>query len=90
MSISVKYVGLDVSKSKITVACADEGGQEARYWGVIEHSKAAVTKLLQQFSRVDIKLNVCYKAGPTGFVMYRWRLELSVFCNVVAPFEECL
>jgi hypothetical protein len=27
MSISVKYVGLDVSKSKIAVACADEGRQ---------------------------------------------------------------
>lgn len=85
MSISVKYVGLDVSKSKIAVACADEGRQEARYWGCIEHSKAAVTRLVQQLSRENIQLNVCYEAGPTGYVLYRWLLELGVFCNVVAP-----
>ncbi|KIL35080.1 transposase [Cohnella kolymensis] len=85
MSIAVKYVGLDVSKSKIAVACAEEGRQEARYWGAIEHSKAAVTKLVQQLSREDVKLNICYEAGPTGYVLYRWLLELGVFCNVVAP-----
>ncbi|WP_240702979.1 IS110 family transposase [Cohnella luojiensis] len=51
----------------------------------MEHSKAAVTKLVQQLSREDVKLNVCYEAGPTGYVLYRWLLELGVFCNVVAP-----
>jgi transposase len=85
MSIVVKYVGLDVSKSKIAVACAEEGRQEARYWGCIEHSKTAVTKLVQQLSREELKLNICYEAGPTGYVLYRWLLELGVCCTVVAP-----
>lgn len=85
MSIAVKYVGLDVSKSKIAVACADEGRSEARYWGSIEHSKASVAKLMQQLKREDVQLNVCYESGPTGYVLYRWLLELDIHCNVVAP-----
>jgi transposase len=86
MSMSVKYVGLDVSKAKIAVAIAEEGRQEARYWGTIEHSKEAVNKLMQQLRKTeDVTLNVCYEAGPTGYVLYRWLLELNVFCTVVAP-----
>lgn len=41
MSNSTKYVGLDVSKSKIAVPIAEEGRQEPRYWGMIPHSNEA-------------------------------------------------
>lgn len=86
MSIAVKYVGLDVSKAKIAVAIADEGSRsETRYWGTIVHSKAAIAKLMQQLSREDVKLQVCYEAGPTGYMLYRWLLELGVDCIIVAP-----
>jgi len=44
MSNSTKYVGLDVSKSKIAVAIAEEGRQEPRYWGAIPHTKEAIRK----------------------------------------------
>lgn len=86
MSISTKYVGLDVSKSKIAVAIAEEGRQEPRYWGTILHTKEAVRKLIQQLRKTDeIVLEVCYEAGPTGFVLYRWLLEMAVSCTVIAP-----
>lgn len=87
MSISKKYIGLDVSKSKIAVAIADEGRQEARFWGTILHTKEAVHKFMQQLRKTDeeITLEVCYEAGPTGYVLYRWLLEMGIICTVVAP-----
>jgi transposase len=86
MSNSTKYVGLDVSKSKIAVAIADEGRSESRYWGTIVHTKEAVRKLIQQLGRTEeVTLEVCYEAGPTGYVLYRWLLEMNISCTVIAP-----
>ncbi|MCC2684889.1 MAG: family transposase [Paenibacillaceae bacterium] len=81
-----KFVGLDVSKEKIVVAIAGEDQLEARYWGSIAHNKDAVRKLVTQLSKEEgTVLDVCYEAGPTGFDLYRWLLEMNVDCNVVAP-----
>lgn len=86
MSHSTKYIGLDVSKSKIAVAIAEEGRGEPRYWGTISHTKEAVRKLMQQLRKSEeVVLEVCYEAGPTGYVLYRWLLELDVSCTIVAP-----
>jgi transposase len=86
MNYSTKYVGLDVSKDKIAVAIAAEGRENARYWGNIPHSKEAVRKLVHQLSQEEgVRLDVCYEAGPTGYVLYRWFQEFNVDCCVVAP-----
>lgn len=86
MSITNKFVGLDVSKSKIAIAIADEGRDEPRYWGTIEHTKQAVIKLINKLRREEeITLEVCYEAGPTGYILYRWLLEMDIQCTVVAP-----
>ncbi|MNQ77885.1 Transposase IS116/IS110/IS902 family protein [compost metagenome] len=86
MSMAIKYVGLDVSKDKIVLAIANEGRSEPRYWGSIDHTKEAVRKLVNQLTKEgDVKLDVCYEAGPTGFDLQRWFLELFVECSVVAP-----
>lgn len=86
MSITTKYVGLDVSKEKMVVAVADEGRDTPRYLGSFPHTKEAVRKLVGQLTKEgDVKLDVCYEAGPTGFELRRWFLELFVECSVVAP-----
>ncbi|MBU5445205.1 IS110 family transposase [Paenibacillus sp. MSJ-34] len=86
MNHSTKYVGLDVSKAKIAVAIADEGRQEARFWGVIEHTEEAVRKLMQKLRpSEDVVLEVCYESGPTGNVLYRWLLAMNIACTIVAP-----
>lgn len=83
---TTKFVGLDVSKEKIIVAVASEGRENARYWGSIPHTKEAVRKLVRQLGKEEgILLDVCYEAGPTGYELYRWCLELNVNCSVVAP-----
>lgn len=86
MKSFTKYVGLDVSKDKIVIAIASEGRESARYWGSLPHTKESVRKLVQQLSKEEgVQLDVCYEAGPTGYPLYRWFLELNVTCNVVAP-----
>jgi len=87
MIMSKKYVGLDVSKNKIVVAIAPENRDEAvRYWGSINHTKEAVVKLVKQLTKEgNVILDVCYEAGPTGYELHRWLVELSVLCTVVAP-----
>ncbi|NOV03050.1 IS110 family transposase, partial [Paenibacillus planticolens] len=69
-------------------AIADEGRDTPRYWGSIPHTKEAVRKLVGQLTKEgNVKLDVCYEAGPTGFDLRRWFLELFVECSVVAPTE---
>jgi len=86
MSISKKFIGLDVSKSKIAVAIAEEGREEARYWGTISHTKEQVVKLMHRLRNTEeVALEVCYEAGPTGYVLYRWLLEMDIPCTIVAP-----
>jgi transposase len=86
MSLTTKYVGLDVSKEKIVVAIAPENRNESiRFWGSIPHTKEAVRKLVQQLSKEEgVTLDVCYEAGPTGFELFRWFSEFFVKCTVVA------
>lgn len=30
-------------------------------------------------------LKVCYEAGPTGFELYRWLMDMGISCTVIAP-----
>lgn len=86
MSLATKYIGLDVSKQKIAIAIAEEGKQDPRYWESIPHTKEAVRKWVQQVrSTSDVTLEMCYEAGPTGYVLYRWLLEMDISCTVIAP-----
>lgn len=86
MKSFTKYVGLDVSKSKIAVAIADQGRDESRFYGTIEHTEEAVRKLMQKLRSSDeVVLDVCYESGPTGNVLYRWLIAMDIPCTIVAP-----
>lgn len=80
------FVGLDVSKLKISVAIA-EGGRsgEVRFYGDISSSPGAVEVLIRKLAKAEVKLHVCYEAGPTGYELYRQILALGHECAVVAP-----
>jgi transposase len=84
MQDTTKYVGLDVSKEKISVAIAVEGREAPRYWGTIPHKPEAIRKLIKQLG--DPKtLEFCYEAGPTGYELYRWLISMGAKCSVIAP-----
>lgn len=85
MNDSTKYVGMDVSKEKIAVAVADGASREsARYWGEIPHRIEDIHKLLKRLGDVE-QLQVCYEAGPTGYLLERQLASMGVACMVVAP-----
>jgi len=80
-----KYIGLDVHKEKISVAVADQGRRQPRYWGEIENRPEAVKRLLARLSAVGERLRLCYEAGPCGYELYRRIVAAGHDCAVVAP-----
>ena len=80
------FVGIDVSKSRHSVAIAEDGrGGEVRFYGEIEADEAAVRKLVRRLATRASRLTFCYEAGPTGYGLYRLITALGHECRVVAP-----
>jgi len=80
-----KFVGLDVHKATIAVSIADGSGSEARFFGEIENTPAAIAKLVTQLAKGGATLSLCYEAGCCGYVIYRQLTKLGHLCQVVAP-----
>jgi hypothetical protein len=84
------YLGLDVHKEKIAIACAPEGGgEEPAYYGKcaasVQNTERTLRKLAKKLGVEFRALKVCYEAGPTGFVLARRLLHLGLECVVIAP-----
>ncbi|EDW6383949.1 IS110 family transposase, partial [Salmonella enterica subsp. enterica] len=84
MQSTTKFIGLDVSKAKISVAIADVSGEAPRYYGTIPHTPAALRKLIKELGAAET-LSFCYEAGPTGYETYRWIASMGAHCVVIAP-----
>lgn len=58
------FIGLDVSKLKISVAVADgERGGEVRFFGDIPSDPASVSSIVQKLAKRGAKLHFCYGQG---------------------------
>jgi len=80
------FVGLDVSKLKISVAVAMAGREgEVRFYGDISSSPAVVAAMIKKLAKPGVRLNFCYEAGPTGYELHRQIIEAGHACAVVAP-----
>jgi len=82
---NTRFVGLDVHADSIAVAVAEEGRDgEVRSLGTIPNRPESIVKLVKKLKPIG-SLQVCYEAGPCGYVLY-WQLTgLGVHCDVVAP-----
>jgi transposase len=80
---TVRFVGLDVHAETITVAVAETAG-EVRTLGTIPNRPESVRRLIRKLGPAE-QLQVCYEAGPTGYVLYWQLIGLGVHCDVVAP-----
>ena len=78
-----KFVGLDVHKSSIAIAVAEQGREPARFLGKIPHD---LTRVLRKLRRLGpaATIQVCFEAGPTGYGLQRRLLEQGYDCKVVA------
>ena len=86
MKSSTSYVGLDVHKSTISVAIAEDGrGGDIRDYGVVENRADILVKLVERLGRRGQLLHFCYEAGPCGYGLHRLLSGLGQDSTVVAP-----
>lgn len=79
-----KFVGLDVHKETIAVAVADAGIGAPRSLGAIRNDLDELRKMLRKLGpAADVQ--VCYEAGPCGYVVYRFLQRLKIECAIIAP-----
>ena len=84
------YIGLDVHKESIAIAYTWAGSRcTPTYHGECGGSNLAAERALRALAKkLDVpfkELNVCYEAGPTGFVLARRLRHLGVNCVVMSP-----
>ena len=80
------FVGLDVHKDSIAVACAPEGRDaEVRVHGIIGTRKADLDRLVRNLQSKGARLVFAYEAGPCGYWLYRYLTKKGFDCQVVAP-----
>lgn len=80
------FIGLDTSKTKISVAIAEkERNGEVRFFGDISAEPTSVASTVAKLAKRGAKLHFCYEAGPTGYDLYRQINALGHECQVVAP-----
>lgn len=85
-STTTLFVGLDVHKDTIAVACAPDGrGAEVRVYGIIGTRQADIDKLIRKLQSKGHRLSFVYEAGPCGYVLYRYLTKKGFDCQVVAP-----
>ena len=84
------YIGLDVHKDTIAIAyISSTSRQDAIYHGTSSGSSQACERALRKLAKkLDVSLqdlNICYEAGPTGFVLARHLISLGVDCVLCSP-----
>jgi transposase len=81
---NVLYVGMDVHKETITVACTSEG-KEIRVVGTIPNTLAALDAMVRKLVSGGKRPTFVYEAGPGGYVICRRLREMGFTCMVAAP-----
>jgi transposase len=78
-----KYVGLDAHKDTIAVSVADAVGGQARFYGEVADTPAALKKLIRRLSPEGEVVSYCYEAGPCGYGIYRQITQSGHKCQVI-------
>ena len=84
------YIGLDVHKNSIAIAYTNSNTREdSTFYGSCGGGLITIERKLRKLAKeLGVKfqeLQVCYEAGPTGFVLGRHLIGLGVECVICAP-----
>ncbi len=85
MVTTVRYVGLDVHKSSITIAVAESDRAPAQIYTTVPNDWPQLLKALTRLSPTLTALRCCYEAGSIGYHLYRRMNKAGIDCMVVAP-----
>jgi transposase len=77
------YVGLDVHKDSIAIACAEPGRAAPRFVGTTGPQLSELAKALAHLGRPE-QLRLAYEAGPCGYTLSRELLARGYRCEVIA------
>jgi hypothetical protein len=80
----ILYVGMDVHKESIAIACGAEG-EEIRYYGTISNHFAALDTVARKLVSSGHIPCFVYEAGPGGYTIYRHLCDNGLACMVAAP-----
>jgi transposase len=83
------YIGIDAHKESNALALAFSGRGEPEFYGKcsadLDRTLTALRKLQKQHGIEKDEIELCYEAGPTGFVLARRLIKLGYKCEVIAP-----
>ncbi len=71
MNNSTKYIGTDVPKEKIVAVADGDSRESSRYWGEIANHFEDARKSIRVLGGKAEQSEVCYEAGPTGYILRR-------------------
>jgi transposase len=80
----LRFIGLDVHKSSIAIAVADDDGSAPAVVATVPNDTGLLLKKLRKLGSSDT-LRCCYEAGPTGYGLSRALHAAGLWCIVVAP-----
>jgi transposase len=80
----ILYVGMDVHKETISIACATEG-EDIRHYGTIPNHFAALDSVARKLVGTGQIPYFVYEAGPGGYTIYRHLRDNGLACMVAAP-----
>lgn len=82
-------VGIDAHKETNVLALAFNDMQPSTVYGKIStdlnRTVDAIRKIQKKYDLKKEDLQICYEAGPTGFVLARRLIQLGYDCQVIAP-----
>ena len=80
----ILYVGMDVHKESISIACVAEG-EDIRHYGTIPNHLTALDSIARKLAGTGKIPYFVYEAGPGGYTIYRHLRDNGLACMVAAP-----
>jgi len=80
----ILYVGMDVHKNTIAMACAAQD-EAVTMLGIIPNTFAALNSMLRKLVSRGERLKLVYEAGPGGYTLCRYLRDNGFHCIVAAP-----